>query len=86
MAQAQGLRTERAYMQTTFTCPKCGAVLQRSGEVEIGTVALPVFQCDACTVDWELGGEVEQVAYTFAVSPDGVAFDPASDELPSLGS
>jgi hypothetical protein len=64
-------------MLDTFPCPKCGTVLERSGEVEVGGDVLPVFQCDDCTVPWEVGGQVEEAAYTFCVGRDGKPFDPA---------
>ena len=58
-------------------------MLERSGEVEFGANVLPVFQCETCTMPWDLGGgEVEEAAYTFAVTADGQVFDPASDDLP----
>jgi hypothetical protein len=69
-------------MLETFHCPKCSALLTRSGEITIGEHCLPVFQCDDCLVDWEFDGTVEQIAYTFAVAPNGTPFDPASDSLP----
>ncbi len=49
----------------------------------MGPHVLPVFQCETCTLPWDLGdGQVEEVLYTFAVTEDGQAFDPASDDLP----
>ena len=81
--QAQGLATERAYMQSTFPCPKCGVILDRSGEIALGGRTLPVFQCDNCTIPWWFDGVTEEVAYTFALTPDGMPFDPAADSLGS---
>jgi transcription elongation factor Elf1 len=69
-------------MIESFPCPKCGAKLVRSGKLTIGDTMVPVFQCDKCTVPWEFDGTTEDVAYTFAVSPKGTAFDPATESLP----
>ena len=56
-------------------------MLEPSGEVEFRGAILPVFQCDDCTVPWDLGdGEPIDTAYTFAVTEDGQVFDPTAED------
>ena len=42
--------------------------------------SLPVFQCDECIVSKVMFGESFEVAYTFAVGPDGGPCDVAELE------
>ena len=42
--------------------------------------ACPVFQCDECIAEVEMFGEMQEVALTFAVGPDGKPFDPAAED------
>ena len=67
-------------MIDSFPCPKCGRLLQKSGEVSIEDAAFPVFQCDECIVQAEMFGEPFEVALTFAVDADGKPFDPATED------
>jgi hypothetical protein len=71
-------------MLDTFPCPKCNRTLTRSGEVAVGNVTCPVFQCDECLVTAKMFGEPFEVALTFAVDAEGKPFDPATEdgELP----
>jgi hypothetical protein len=71
-------------MRNTFPCPKCGCVLNKSGEVAVNGQTYPVFQCDTCTAQVPMFGEPFEVALTFAVDGAGTPFDPASpgDALP----
>lgn len=64
-----------------FPCPGCLSELTASGTVSINPVSFPVFQCGTCVRPVVLFGEPFDVALTFAVDEDGVAFDPASDAL-----
>lgn len=56
-------------------CPKCGRDVEPCGEVDLDGVVMPVYQCDACLVPWDLGGERFEVALTFAVDADGNCLD-----------
>ena len=70
-------------MTSIFPCPKCGRVLEPSGEVSLsGGATFPVFQCDDCVVEVTFLGETTLVALTFAIGPDGKPFDPASPTEP----
>src|SRR4051812_4138702 len=66
---------------TTWSCPKCGARLERSGTVTMDGVPCPVFVCeaDSCQGVWNFGGELFPVAYTFAIDPDGRPFAPGDE-------
>jgi hypothetical protein len=44
-----------------------------------GEEAVTVFQCDECLQEVEMMGEKWEVAFTFAVRPDGSWFDPKAD-------
>ena len=66
-------------MFDSFPCPKCSRRLIRSGEVSIGDETFPVFQCDECLATVDLFETTIEVALTFAVGADGVAFDPVED-------
>jgi len=85
LAQAHGWQTENAFKRDQFPCPKCGMMLEKSGEVELRGQTYPVFQCDQCIVRVEMFGEPFNTALTFAVDGVGTPFDPASegDSLPS---
>jgi transcription elongation factor Elf1 len=63
-----------------FPCPKCGRLLEQSGEVSIGKITLPTFQCDECLVNQEIMGEKMEMALTFALGPDGKVFDAAAKD------
>ena len=52
-------------------CPKCQRPLQQSGEVELDDEIFPVYQCDECLMQADFGGEKIEIAFTFAVAPDG---------------
>ena len=64
----------------TFPCPKCGRLLQQTGEATLtvdGQERLcPVFQCDDCPMPFEFDGETFEGVYTFALDPDGRPFIP----------
>lgn len=65
-------------MLDTYHCPKCGALLERSGEIldpERGDCA--VCQCDKCTIVEEMFGGS---ALTFLVDESGLSFDDATGE------
>ena len=61
-------------------CPSCRRLLAPSGELCADGVVMSVYQCDQCTRPWDVGGQVFQVALTFAVDPDGNALDPESGQ------
>jgi hypothetical protein len=68
-------------MIDTFACPKCGRLLRKSGSVDCpGRGECAVFQCDECLATVPMFGEPTEVALTFAVDPEGRAFDPAATE------
>jgi hypothetical protein len=72
----------------TTKCPRCGRPLSQVGEATVdGTTTYPVFQCDDCIVQADLGGAQFPAAFTFALDADGRPFDPASpgDPLPDGG-
>lgn len=62
----------------TFPCPSCGATLEQAGVVTVSGAEFPVFQCDTCTRQADILGELVEVALTFAVGSDGKAFDPST--------
>jgi hypothetical protein len=66
----------------SFPCPKCRRPLEPNGEITLNGVKAPldVYQCPECTRVVDLFGEPIEVALTFAVGPDGVAFDPADPD------
>lgn len=67
-------------MADRFACPKCGTLCEWCGSiVDPSGTALAVYQCDeeGCQTVLELDGQAFPAAYTFAVGPDGKAFDPA---------
>jgi hypothetical protein len=69
----------------THPCPKCGRILQQSGEATVscgdGTqLVVPVFQCDECLMNFDFGGESMEIALTFALDEKGQPFDPADPE------
>lgn len=67
------------HLLDSFDCPGCRAKLQRCGIITYEGQTSPVFQCDVCkkSVDFFGDGELVDVAYTFTVTPDGRAVDPA---------
>lgn len=68
-------------MIATYHCPKCSALLEATGAIEVDGVECPVFQCDSCVVVKPIFGEPFRVALTFAVNAAGQPFDPVDDEL-----
>lgn len=64
---------------TTALCPRCGRRCTASGSLTVAgqTVPLSTYQCDECVVTADFCGEAVEMALTFAVGADGVAFDPA---------
>ena len=81
MPLAHGSRTVKAYMK--IPCPKCGRILQPSGEVAVDAdPAMPVYQCDECLVPGEVLGVKMELALTFCVDEKGRAFDPANPDNP----
>lgn len=68
-------------------CPKCQAELEPIGQLDYDGQSLPVFQCEVCTVSWDVEGESFPAALTFAVTPNGDLIDPGSCEpLGPIGS
>jgi hypothetical protein len=65
-----------------FPCPKCRRPLEPNGDITIAGVRAPlsVYQCPECTRVVDFMGDRIEVALTFAVGADGVAFDPADPD------
>ena len=63
-------------------CPKCGRMLQQSGEADCDGETYAVFQCDECISYWELEGEKIEIALTFGVKADGTIIDPDAPHKP----
>lgn len=53
------------------TCPRCGLRCEKCGEARDDEQVYDVFQCDECTVDVDMEGEVFVGALTFCIRPDG---------------
>lgn len=64
---------------TVYHCPRCGLQNDVCGTLEApGGQELPVFQCDSCVSAvkfFEDGAETFEVAFTYAVGPDGRPVD-----------
>jgi aerobic-type carbon monoxide dehydrogenase small subunit (CoxS/CutS family) len=67
-------------MADPFPCPKCGDLLPVSGDLTADGETLPVYQCDACTMVVNFGGEEIESALTFARKPDGTIVDAADPD------
>jgi hypothetical protein len=61
-------------------CPKCGRILDQSGETTVDDQTFPVFQCDECLENVYIGDTLFEVALTFALDKQGKPFDPASPD------
>lgn len=62
-------------------CPKCKTDVSECGSVEEHGIERPVFQCDRCVVVKEIFGEPFEVALTFMVDENGVAYDPVDEDI-----
>lgn len=60
-------------------CPKCSKQLDACGEVDAEGEVCPVFQCEECTEEKEVLGEMFEMSVTFAVKR-GVAVDIVTGE------
>jgi len=58
-----------------MTCPKCHAPVNQSGDLDVDGAKLAVYQCDECTVPWEIDGQTFPTALTFAVDQHGTYLD-----------
>ena len=65
-------------------CPRCRQPVEPSGVVSIDEAELIVYQCNQCTVPWQVGGSTFETALTFAVSESGQFFDPESGQAIAL--
>ena len=61
----------------TVPCPKCGRLLEQSGEIAVESGVFPVYQCDACIQTELIEGQPFAVAYTFCLDAAGTPFNPA---------
>ena len=61
-------------------CPKCNRELAADGEMQIGDVCLPTYQCPECVTRTKFLGETLELPLTFMIGPDGRAFDPADPD------
>lgn len=52
-------------------CPKCKAVLEPCGRLDVDGHTLNVYQCDDCIIPWRMGNTEFPVALTFAVDSAG---------------
>lgn len=68
----------------SYSCPKCSARCEKSGELPIDGKNFPVFQCATCQVPWEVDGQMFPTAFTFCVNASAHWFDPTSYGDPSL--
>jgi hypothetical protein len=48
--------------------------------MDFGPEPVAIFQCDECLQTTTMMGEPIEVAFTFAVRPDGSWFDPKEDD------
>ena len=67
-------------MARKFPCPKCGRMLEQSGEATVAGQNFPVFRCDECIVQTKLFNAPVEAAFTFALNADGKPFDPAMED------
>lgn len=65
---------------SVYHCPKCSRQLPPSGTLAIGDQEVTIFQCDECLQTVTMMGGEWEVAFTFAVRPDGSWFDPKASE------
>ena len=65
---------------SVYHCPRCSRQLPASGELSVGDDDVTIFQCDECLQTVTMMGENWEVAFTFAVRPDGSWFDPKAGE------
>jgi hypothetical protein len=45
---------------------------------------IPIYQCETCTIPWEVDGQVFPTAFTFGIRESGEWFDPAHYGDPKL--
>jgi hypothetical protein len=58
-------------------CPRCGRMLEASGDLRVGELYTPVYTCPECISVAKIGNETMELPLCFAIDKDGRPFDPA---------